>query len=263
MPAVERQIQRASKSAYVASVDSEIALVMEKSYSLEGWLPNRFFVGFRGKEIDKMPQRVLVTSRIDGPSETIVRRIIDDSIQAEDQGLSGTAYFDARWPDQGDQNLSTYQAYDRSIHNAARAVEKSQKMNVVLDEHEALFQPGTAQNAALYCGWYSYGNYVDAFTWVRGAVGFHVASAECTTLKSPASRVWCKVMLEKGVAATLGPVTEPYLQSFPQAEVFFGCLVGGYTLAQCYAASNPFWSWQMVLIGDPLYRPFKSAAGAN
>jgi hypothetical protein len=40
-------------------------------------------------------------------------------------------------------------------------------------------------------------------------------------------------------------------------EVFFGCLCDGGTLVECYTVSNPFWSWQMVLIGDPLYRPFR------
>ena len=114
-------------------------------------------------------------------------------------------------------------------------------MAVVLDEQERLFQPGEAPDAALYCGWYSLGKYVDAFTWAKGAVGFHAASSECTTLRNRTSTVWCKSMLEKGVAATLGPVAEPYLQSFPLPDVFFGCLTDGrLTLAECYAVSNPF-----------------------
>jgi hypothetical protein len=29
------------------------------------------------------------------------------------------------------------------------------------------------------------------------------------------------------------------------------------TLVECFARSNPFNSWMMTLIGDPLYRPFK------
>ena len=260
---LDQQIRRADKSNCVASVDSEIALVMEKPYPLDGWLLSRFFLDFRGREDAKMPQRVLLTSRLDGPTEAIVRRIIDDSLETEERGLSGTAYFDAQYPDKGEKSTSFSAAYDRAIHDAARVVEKSGRMKVVLDEKGKLFQPGEAPNAALYCGWYSYGRYVDAFTWARGAVGFHVASAECTTLKDKASTVWCKVMLEKGVAATLGPVTEPYLQAFPRPEVFFSCLVNGFALGQCYAISNPFWSWQMVLIGDPLYRPFKIGSGAQ
>jgi uncharacterized protein (TIGR03790 family) len=254
---IENEISRVGKARQGASVDSEIALVMEARHPLKGWLPNRYFAGFRGKNVAGMPQKVLAICRLDGPTEAIVYRIIDDSLFAEDHGLAGKAYFDARWPDKGGTDLSPYQLYDRAIHTTARIVEKSGRFPVVLDEREALFEPGTAPDAALYLGWYSLGKYIDAFTWVRGAVGFHVASSECTTLKAGTSTVWCKALLEKGVAATLGPVAEPYLQAFPAPEVFFGCLLSGGTLVECYTISNPFWSWQMVLIGDPLYRPFR------
>jgi uncharacterized protein (TIGR03790 family) len=246
-----------------AAVDSELALVREAPYPLAGWLPNKFFIGFRGKEIRNMPQKSILVSRLDGPSEAVVRRIIDDSIEAENKGLSGKAYFDARWPEPKKKGtVSTYEFYDMAIHRAARLIEKSGKLSVVLDEQERLFQPGEALNATLYCGWYRLAHYVDAFTWVKGAVGFHIASQECQTLKSTNSRVWCKMMLEKGVAATLGPVSEPFLQAFPLPDIFFACIVDGhFTLAECYALSNPYWSWQVVLIGDPLYRPFKNSRG--
>jgi uncharacterized protein (TIGR03790 family) len=90
-------------------------------------------------------------------------------------------------------------------------------------------------------------------------VGYHIASSECTTLKKPASQVWCKRMLEEGAAATVGPTIEPYLQAFPVPEIFFAALLDGrLPLAECYALSKPFLSWQMVLSGDPLYRPFKN-----
>ena len=262
----KRQIDITRKVFQGAAVDSELALVREDHYPLEGWLSNKYFLGFRGKEIKNMPQKVILVSRLDGPSEEIVRRIIDDSLNTENDGLHGKAYFDARWPDPGDKPASPsgkevtgYAFYDKAIHNAAHLVEKSQRMSVVLDSQEALFQPGQCPDAALYCGWYSLAHYVDAFTWVRGAVGYHIASAECSTLKNKRSQVWCKMMLEKGVAATLGPVAEPYIQAFPLPDLFFPLLVeGGLTLAECYALSNPYWSWQMVLIGDPLYRPFKN-----
>jgi len=260
---IGKKIEQVGKLSTVASVDSEIALVMEGHYPLEGWVLNRYFVGFRERDLGNAPRRVLLVSRLDGPTETVVRRIIDDSIWAEKRGLSGRAYFDARWTDKENQGPSPYHAYDRAIHNAATIVTKSKKLPVVLDERERLFQPGEAPEAALYCGWYSLAKYVDAFTWVRGAVGFHVASSECVSLKGgPNSHLWCRAMLEKGVAATLGPVAEPYLQAFPSAEVFFSSLIEGrLTLAECYAISVPFQSWRMVLIGDPLYRPFKARPG--
>jgi uncharacterized protein (TIGR03790 family) len=256
---IQKQIDRVGKVFQGASVDSELALVREDPYPLERWLPNKYYLGYRNKEIQGMPKNIILVSRLDGPSEKIVRRVIDDSLFTEKEGLKGKAYFDAQWPDPGEKEVKGSAFYDRAIHRAAHRVEKSKLMPVVIDSRERLFQPGECPDAALYCGWYSYGHYVDAFTWVKGAVGFHIASGECQTLKDKASRVWCKVMLEKGVAATLGPVSEPYLEAFPIPDVFFGLLIDGrLPLAECYALSNPFWSWQMVLVGDPLYRPFKN-----
>ena len=262
---VKKIISVLKKKDARSSLDSEIALVLEQNYQLSGWVPNPYFVGYRGKKIRNMPRKVLMVSRLDGPSSEIVRRIIDDSISTEKTGLKGTAYFDARYPrPKGESKVkkrSGYKPYDQSIYLAADHVKKSGRMPVVVNSKSELFRRGECPGAALYCGWYSLARYVDAFEWRPGAVGYHIASSECTTLKRKGSRVWCKMMLEKGVAATLGPVSEPYVQAFPIPEIFFGLLVEGrLTLAECYALSKPFLSWQMVLIGDPLYRPFKNDA---
>lgn len=256
-----QQIRQLDLSDQRAAVDSEIALVLAKNYPLEQWLSNPFFVGFQSQKkslpVDK--DHVLFVSRLDGPTPEIVRRMIDDSLQAEQSGLSGTAYFDARWPLPDKKALQGYALYDASIHKAAQMTEQLSSLPVVLDQHERLFQPGEAENVALYCGWYSLGRYVDAFKWQPGAVGYHIASSECTTLKKPGSQVWCKRMLEEGVAATLGPVAEPYVQGFPLPEMFFSFLLDGYyTLAESYFLSTPYLSWQLILLGDPLYRPFRN-----
>jgi uncharacterized protein (TIGR03790 family) len=142
---------------------------------------------------------------------------------------------------------------------AAEAVRKSGSLRVVLNDSKALFQAGDCPDAALYCGWHSLARYVDAFAWRPGTLGYHLASAECRTLKQKGSQVWCKRMIEDGVSATLGPVAEPHVQAFPVPEIFFGLLIGGnLPLVECYAASTPYLSWQMVLLGDPLHRPFRN-----
>lgn len=240
-----------------AAVDSELALVLTDRYPLEGWLPNPYFLGFQEQFTQLKRDEVLLVSRLDGPSPATVRRLIDDTLWAEKNGLQGRAYFDARWPKPDTEKLEGYALYDASLHGAAAAVRASERMEVRVDQQEALFQVGDCPKAALYCGWYSLARYVAAFEWVRGAIGFHVASAECTTLKEKGSQVWCKRMLEEGVAATIGPVYEPYVQAFPLPELFFRVLTEGHlSLGESYLISLPFLSWQMVLIGDPLYRPF-------
>lgn len=240
-----------------ASVDSELALVKAGDYPLSGWIKNPYFVGFQKQNLSITKNDVLLVSRLDGPDPKVVYRIIDDSIAAEKTGLHGTGYFDARWPEPQnyDKKLSGYKLYDASLYRAAKLVEK--RMPVKVEKTGKVFPPGSAPDAALYAGWYSLGHYIDSFTWVKGAVGYHIASNECSTLRHANSMDWCIQMLEHGVAATLGPVYEPYVQGFPLPEVFFATLTNGdFNLGESYLLSLPFLSWQMVLVGDPLYKPF-------
>jgi uncharacterized protein (TIGR03790 family) len=65
-------------------------------------------------------------------------------------------------------------------------------------------------------------------------------------------------MLEDGITATMGAVAEPYLFAFPRPEEFFSQLLEGASLVEAFYRTKRFNSWQLVLIGDPLYRPFRS-----
>ncbi len=250
---INQENQRRNTSA---SVDSELALVKADDYSLAMWIPNPYFVPLHNQTgLPVSADQVLMVSRLDGPDQDTVKRIIHDSIETEKQGLEGRAYFDARWPRPDTRPGSGYAAYDYSIHEAAAHIEQQNIMPVVVEETSALFQPGDCPEAALYVGWYSLARYVPAFEWQPGAVGYHIASQECQSLKR--GNYWCKRMLDEGVAATLGPVGEPYVQAFPPPEIFMKLLTDGrLSLAEVYLLSNPFWSWKMVLVGDPLYRPF-------
>jgi len=228
------------------------------------WLPNPYYLGFRNQKTQIKQSEVLMTSRLDGANETIVKRIINDSIEAEKNGLQGSAYFDARWEDPGDKEVSGYAFYDKSIHRASQSLSKENRIHVILNDDMTLFQKGKNLNTALYCGWYSLAKYIDAFTWTKGSVGYHIASAECTTLKKETSQVWCKKMLDNGIAATIGPIGEPYVQAFPVPEIFFNYLTEGYlTLAESYIISLPYLSWKMVLVGDPLYKVNLARNGIN
>ena len=242
-----------------AAVDSELALVLSGDYPLSGWLPNPYFPGnlsLAGKILLKR-DNVLMVSRIDGPDLATARRLITDSLTTEKTGLAGEACFDARWPEPEDKKLSGYALYDASLHRAARRIRESGRMQVCLDQSETLFTKGACPDTALYCGWYSLGKYVDAFTWGRGAIGYHIASGECATLKNPDNNGWCRQILAHGAAATIGPVYEPYVQGFPLPELFFGQLIEGYlSLGESFLVSLPYLSWQVILIGDPLYQPF-------
>ncbi|MGM0646626.1 MAG: TIGR03790 family protein, partial [Thermodesulfobacteriota bacterium] len=236
-----------------AAVDSELAMVLDEDASLDFWQPNPFFLGHTPEDCALAKDDILMVSRLDGPDGATVKRLIRDGLTVEHNGgLQGTAYFDARWPVPQTKKASSYARYDQSLHRAAQLVGNATSLGVVVDDQAQLFQPGDCPAAALYCGWYKLSQYVDAFQWQPGAIGYHIASTECATLRGNTQK-WCKRMLEEGVAATIGPVEEPYVQSFPLPEVFFAFLADGhYTLAEAYLVSVPVWSWKMVLVGDPL-----------
>jgi uncharacterized protein (TIGR03790 family) len=99
--------------------------------------------------------------------------------------------------------------------------------------------------------------YVDAFDFVDGAVGYHIASWEAVDIHDPNSTQWCPAMLTDGITATLGPVAEPYLHAFPLPSAFFSELFKGRCLVEAFYRTKPFNSWQLLLLGDPLYTPFK------
>ena len=117
---VQKQCERTAKSDQLASLDSEISLVLERNHSLEGWIPNPFFAGYHQPQLMKKRDTTLFVSRLDGPSPQIVRRVVDDSLATERSGLKGKAYFDARWPrtheKAGFRGKSGYQYYDTSIY---------------------------------------------------------------------------------------------------------------------------------------------------
>ncbi len=205
----------------MAAVDSELTLIIAGPFQKIGWLPNPFNLGFnRLSFINEVRAHTLMVGRLDGPTPAIARRLVDDALAVEKTGLTGVFYIDARGL-AGKPEVGSYAWYDQHLIHLYDLVKKYSDLKVVLDKKSGVFPPGSCPDAALYCGWYSLRQYVPAFKWKKGAVGYHVASGEATTLKEPGSNVWCKRMLEEGVAATLGPVTEPYLQLFsPSGPIF-------------------------------------------
>ena len=249
---LESQINRITGKETSASVDSELSLVLLKDYELYRWLPNKL----KGTKMG-LSFMSLMVSRFDGPGYEIAKGLIDKAISAELKPLSGVAYIDSRGL--ADDNIRLSLGYfDQSLRDLAGVILLRTNLTVKQETTSELFGPGSCPDTALYCGWYSLRKYIDSFAFVDGAIGYHIASLEAVNLRSAKSSQWCPAMLRAGVTATFGAVGEPYLHSFPEPKEFFLELFNGRCLAEAYYRTKPFNSWQMVLIGDPLYRPFKS-----
>ena len=253
----QRELLKANETH--ASFDSELSLLHWGDYPLFRWMPNLMHYRHEGQAATDLD--TLMVSRLEAPTFELAKKLVDTAIATEKTGLTGKVYLDARGMkfDPKVDKPGSYGTYDQSLRDLAERLEKHTELEVVLDDQAKLFQQRDCPDAALYCGWYSLAKYVDAFDWRPGAVGYHLASSEATTLRTPGGKVWCNAMLEDGICATLGPVHEPYLASFPLPDDFFSLLLTGrYTLAEVYYRSKPFGSWAMVLVGDPLYNPFKN-----
>ena len=237
-----------------SAVDSELALLWWHGYPRSRWLNNP--LNWRALSQHVTAPVTLMVTRIDAPSEMLARNLIKTSLDAEQKGLTGQIVLDAR----GKPATDPYGQYDQTLRNLNQLLHDHTSLPVTFDDQEALIPARSVKDPiALYCGWYSLRNYVPPGSFAPGAVGFHVASSELVSLHGRGERGWVHGLLSDGVCATVGPVAEPYLQSFPAADEFFPLLLTGkLTMAEVFWRTTPMVSWMQSCIADPLYTPFKS-----
>jgi uncharacterized protein (TIGR03790 family) len=263
IPWIDAQLNMATRNETGAALDSELALIhWDAGYERLRYQPNYLNRNYDSSDL-RRAFPTLMTARLDGPTPAAIQAMIDAAVAAERNGLQGNAYLDARGiasaagpaPGVSPETL----AFDRALLAAAQSIEAQTSVPVILNQPPTLFAAGECPDAALYCGWYSLGNYIDAFEWSPGAVAYHVAGDEAGTLHDPKSQRWCKRLLEDGAAATIGSVGDASPAAFPRPDALFGLLLrGDFTLAECYWQSLPYTSWTLTLLGDPLYRPYKN-----
>jgi len=261
---LQSDIDRIKGKETEASVDSELSMVLFGDYELYRWQPNMLRILFRQTQqngtLDNsllgLSFSTLMVSRLDGPGERIVHSLVDKAIAAEKKSLNGIAYIDSRGITNSKESYSPGY-FDQSLRDLALLTELRTTIPVKQERTEKLFPVGACSRTAIYCGWYSLKKYIDAFDFVDGAIGYHISSLEAVDIRDPNSSQWCPAMLKDGITATFGAVAEPYLHSFPEPKAFFLELFNGHCLVEAFYYTKPFNSWQLVLIGDPLYRPFK------
>jgi len=239
-----------------AAVDSELAMLGVEGLPTEGALPNKFYQSKAGFQQANLPF-LLMTGRIDAPTYAICKRMIADVEEIEKTGLWGMACVDIanKFP-QGDQWLETV---------AKRSVESG--FPTILDRFdETLPKNYPLTDAALYFGWYDWhvsGPFVHPqFQFRKGAVAVHLHSFSAAQLGN-AGQNWCAPLLARGAAVTLGNVYEPYLHLTHDLGILHERLLEGDCWAEAGLRAMPVVSWQGVLLGDPLYRPFRHLAGTG
>jgi uncharacterized protein (TIGR03790 family) len=259
-PKTGQEILPGPGQSNAASVDSELTLLGALEHSINGFVPNPLF-NTRKPFFESGLTPVFLTGRIDGPDKATARRLIDDALTTEKEGLYGKAYIDlARKTDAG------YKQGEDALIQSARILE-TQGVPVVMDTWAPTFvQNFPLHDCGYYLGWYTGhadGPFLNpAFRFRRGAVACHIHSFSAATLRSP-DKNWCGPLVAKGACATLGNVFEPYLPLCASLEIFSERLLAGASLAEAAWASSRGLSWMSVVLGDPLYRPFAAPPGGG
>ncbi len=235
------------------SVDSEIAVLGKLTKQISGPLNNPYYENYDRFDSVELPQYMLVC-RLDGPSPDDVKRMIDESLRAESNGLFGWVLLDQRGT-----NLPGYKIGDDWLKGASTNFRK-RGFPVFTDNIEPILPTGFPMpRTAIYLGWYN-GDMAGAFTgagvrFVPGAIACHIHSYSASTLRSR-SVGWCGPLISSGADAVLGNVYEPYLTLTANLDIFSERLLRGYTFAESAWASLRAMSWMNVSVGDPLYRPY-------
>ena len=243
-----------------ASVDSELASIGLTDFTPSGAIVNPYFGRFTQILDEPGFSGLLLPARLDGPTPSMVRRMIDDSLEVEKEGLWGWAYIDAR----GITNGSANESYVEGDVWMRRLVFDLRRQGVptIFDDNPETFASGfPITDAAIYYGWYAgeingpFAN--EGFQFKPGAVAVHLHSYSANTLRSETQN-WCGPLIARGAAATLGNVYEPYLSFTANFSIFQDRLMTGLTLAESAWMSQRVVSWAGVVIGDPLYRPYSA-----
>lgn len=237
-----------------AAVDNELILLpSDGQYPIAG-AANNPFLNHTNPAALNPANGVFLVSRLDGPTPELAKGLVSKALQAERQGLWGRAYFDIRGIKDG-----AYRQGDEWIEGAA-GIARFLGFDTYVDRASGTLPVGfPLSEVALYAGWYDQ-DVSGPFTlpsveFAPGAIAYHIHSYSAGNPRSD-EKHWVGPLVARGATVTMGCVDEPFLQATPNIAVLLGKLARGHNLGEAYLAATPTLSWQNILIGDPLYRPF-------
>jgi len=207
----------------------------------------------------------LLVARLSGPSVELAKGLVDRALYAEQHldATTGKAWIDLR---NRTPNLTDgyYCQAERFIETAGVRI-AWEGVETIFDRNSAMFPNGTCDNTLFYYGWYSYHNFQPIFDGYLkvGSVAWHLDSASAHILTDPDDPNWTVQMLMRGATISAGAVREPYTFAMQVGGIFYERFFRGYTAAEAWWASIANTHWRMVLVGDPLYAPFREPPVAD
>ena len=237
-----------------AAVEADLMVLPARSpYVITGPVKNPFFASTNAAGM--VPENgIFLVSRLDGPTPEIAMGLVTKAMEAERDGLWGRAFLDLRGIKSGG-----YKVGDDWL-GSAEAVCRLLGFETVVDRNEATLGAGfPLSDVAVYGGWYDLnasGPFaLPSVDFRPGAIAYHLHSFSAQDLRSR-DRNWVGPLLARGATVTMGCIDEPFLQMSPNFGAFMARFSTGMNFGEAGLACLPSLSWQTLLVGDPLYRPF-------
>lgn len=267
-----------ARQGTVSSVDSELTLLYRRMSGVavapHGFVANPVFVKdasvpaasrFAHSKYD-----IYLVTRLDGFTVDDVKALIDRGAAPSDAGRILL-----------DQRAGLNEKPNEWLAEAAkRLAAQGLGDRVVLEQTSRLIPP---QKGVL--GYYSWGSNDPAMNerhpgheFVPGALAAMFVSSDARTFTEPPA-TWkpgrwesrlsyyaaspqslTADLVRAGVTGVAGYVSEPYIDSSVRPDILFPAYLAGFTLAESFYMALPVISWQAVVIGDPLCRPFAKNA---
>ncbi len=236
-----------------AAVDSELML-LGANHPIAGMLGNPCYDKIISLGRDAVP--VMAVCRIDGPDATTINHMMEDPVRVERQGLWGWVVVD-----QGGKHPEG----DAWLADVARQAQAAGQPLFYETSRKTLAESFPLMtDTAVYFGWYAHpanGPFnpeaAGAFHFAPGAVAVHIHSNSASSVKN--AKYWVPALLKRGAAVSAGNVFEPYLGPTLHLDIFYRRLLQGHCVAEAALMASPVTSWQCLILGDPLYRPFAAA----
>jgi uncharacterized protein (TIGR03790 family) len=270
---------RAGLRGDAASVDSELALSYRKmtgrDVGVTGTAENPYYAGTRAlgeaRPFNRREHDVYLVTRLDGFTVKDVLALVDRGAAAS---RDGRILLDRRAGPTGAPEIWLLDAA-----TTLRELGHGNRVDVV----EAPSPQGTT-DALL--GYFSWGSNDPAnhrrrlgLRFSPGAIAATLAGTDARTFAMPPdtwepggdprdrSRIFAggtqsliADMIRDGVTGAAGNVSEPLLASAIRPQILFPAYLSGFNLAESFYLALPHLSWQTVVVGDPLCRPFEGRA---
>ncbi|MEA3445604.1 MAG: TIGR03790 family protein [Bacteroidota bacterium] len=227
--------------------------------------------------------KMYLVSRLIGTDVRMNKNLIDMALYGEKyiyfdpdpEYYNGVAYADHRFGLYDDSTLqagyhyspTTYGDFDKDAayikfyYEEAGLTYKQEPNETEIGQASAVFTDGSpadsAVQAILYGGWYNYNNYHDAWEWLPGSYANDLNSNSGANIRNGGG-TFLSGSFANGLTCGTGCIGEPYLNGHSQPDIFMHYFLKGYNFVEAAYHAEPKVKWQGIVVGDPLYNPYKA-----